>query len=840
LNDDAQGNEGSRVLLLGVAYKKDIDDVRESPRSQSSTGCALKGATCATTIPSSPTVRFDDAHTETAGGPLSSVGLDDQEISAADCVVIVTDHSGIDYARVIELAALVVDTRNALNGDLRRGVNAGLLRRREQKQLAQLNRQHARLTPEFTRRSRAQLLEHFRARSSPKFFPGFADPIKTASVQKELFPRETGQLLVAAERIADVHCWSLLGFGDKCFGAPEINWTRDPLSGADWPLDYHADVNLFRGDGSDARVLWELNRLSQLITLGRAYVVMSEARPSGKAHSDGAELLSSEFLRQVRSWRSQNPVGRGANWSCAMEVSLRAMNLLAAFALFLSSPRLDEDALAELLMMFDQHGAHIRRNLEYSHIATSNHYMCDVAGLLWLGIMLPELQDARAWRKFGLRELLGELDKQVLPDGADSESSSAYHRLKLELLLYSFLLCRENGIEIDEKHWRKLRAMAAYTRAYLRPDEQAPLIGDSDSGQILPIVKRAGDDHAYVVAIADTLFGTHASGVQHAGGMRTVHTNIQQHARAVHTNVEQHARAVHTNIQQHAGGVRTEEVLWILGEQGVRDYESLSVAPGVESQAFPDAGIYILRHDDLYLLFNASGCGLNGRGSHGHNDALSVEVSAFKTAFIVDPGSYVYTADLHERHLFRSTAYHSTVQIDDVEQNTTDEKTPFVMGDEAHPRIVKWETNAEFDFVIAEHDGYQRLAQPVTHRRSVRFDRQNRFWLIEDEFSGVGMHHLDMRFHFNAGLEVSADNNAAVARDPHNGARLLIQTLDLEKAPRLEKQFTSRDYGEKEASQAANWPVDTAVPRTLRWLLLPLSAGEDARERLVEIESLLK
>lgn len=692
-----------------------------------------------------------------------------------------------------------------------RRVNAGLLRRREQRQLPQLNRQKARLTPEFTRMSRAQLLEHFRTRSSPKFFPGFVNPIHTASLQNELFQHETDQLLVVAKRIAEVHCWSLLGFGEKCFGSTEINWIRDPLSGVDWPLDYHGDVNLFRGDGSDARVLWELNRLSHLITLGRAYAVSRD------------EKLAEEFLQQVRSWRSQNPVGRGANWSCAMEVALRAMNLLAAFALFLSSPKVDEDALAELLMIFDQHGAHIRRNLEYSHIATSNHYMCDVAGLLWLGVVLPELRDAGAWREFGLRELLTEVDKQLLPDGADSESSTGYHRLKLELLLYSFVLCRANGIEIDEKYWQKLRAMANYTRAYLRPDGHAPLIGDSDSGQILPIVKRMGDDHGYVVALADAIFGTHASGVhatrasgaqpaeEHAGGMRT------------------------------EAGMRTvpEEVLWILGEQGVRDYESHYVAPAT-SQAFRDAGIYILRNDDLYLLFNASGCGLNGRGSHGHNDALSVEVSACGTAFLTDPGSYVYTADLRERHLFRSTAYHSTVQIDDVEQNTTDEKTPFVMRDEAHPRVLKWETNDEFDHVIAEHDGYQRLAQVVTHRRSIRFDKHNRFWLLEDEFSGSGKHQLDTRFHFNAGLEVSAYNEtAAVASDPHNGARLLIRPLDLNEAPRFEKQFTSRDYGEKEASLAANWAIETAVPLKLRWLLLPLSANEDERERLAEIEGLL-
>jgi hypothetical protein len=303
-------------------------------------------------------------------------------------------------------------------------MNSALQRRRERAQLEQLNRQPARLTPEFARMSRAELLAHFGKRESPKFFPGFVDPASTTRLQREIFSKETQRLLVHARRIAKDHCWPLLGFGEKRFGEDEINWNRDPLSGHQWPLDYHADVNLFRGDGSDARVLWELNRLSQLITLGRAYAVTQN------------EDFATEYLSQVRSWRAQNPVGRGANWACAMEVALRAMNLLATTSLFLPAPQFDEDALAELLMMFDQHGAHIRRNLEYSHITTSNHYMCDVAGLLWLGVMLPELQDASEWREFGLRELLNEVDRQILPDGADSESSTGNHRLNLELLLY--------------------------------------------------------------------------------------------------------------------------------------------------------------------------------------------------------------------------------------------------------------------------------------------------------------------------------------------------------------------------------------------------------------------
>lgn len=665
-----------------------------------------------------------------------------------------------------------------------RRANVSLSRRRERRHLEELKRQPARLTPEFARLSRAELLAHFRSRRSPKFFSGFIDIATTGKLQQQLFPTETEKLIEQANRIANEHCWSLLGFGSKCFGKGEIDWNRDPLSGFQWPLDYHADLNLFRGDGSDARVLWELNRLSHLITLGRAYAVSRDER------------LSAEFLKQVRSWRRQNPVGLGPNWNCAMEVALRAMNLLAASSLFLHSTTIDEDALAELLTMFDQHGRHIRRNLEFSHIATSNHYMCDVAGLLWLGIMLPELKDASARREFGLRELLNEMDKQILPDGADSESSTGYHRLKLELLLYSLVLCRENGIEIDQKYWAKLRAMAEYTRAYLRPDGRAPLIGDSDSGQVLPIVKRDGDDHTYVLAIADAVFGTHAA------------------------------------------GLRTEEALWILGAQGVRNLDSAPSPEATQSKAFPNAGIYILRQDDLYLLFNASGCGLNGRGSHGHNDALSIEVSACGTSFIVDPGSYVYTHDLRERHLFRSTAYHSTVQVDGFEQNTTDQQMPFVMGDEAHPRPVSWEINDEFDLVVAEHDGYERVVPAVTHRRSVRFDKRNRFWLIEDKLTGVGSHEFAFRFHLAPGLETKVTAEAIVdVCDNMNDARLFIAYQELDGKtghvePKLEERFASHDYGAKGPSLSVCWRTTAASPLTARFILVPVLPSEDADQRL--------
>src|SRR5262249_29823212 len=154
------------------------------------------------------------------------------------------------------------------------------------------------------RMSPADLLKHFQDRSSPKFFPGFGTAQATAELQKTLLPSETAQFLTEAERIVNQHRWSLLGFGEKCFGADEINWNRDPLSGFQWPLDYHAEINLIRNDGSDARVVWELNRLGHFITLGRAYILTKDER------------FSAEFFQQLESWRAQNPVARGVNWNC--------------------------------------------------------------------------------------------------------------------------------------------------------------------------------------------------------------------------------------------------------------------------------------------------------------------------------------------------------------------------------------------------------------------------------------------------------------------------------------------------------------------------------------------
>jgi hypothetical protein len=257
-------------------------------------------------------------------------------------------------------------------------------------------------------------------------------------------------------------------------------------------------------------------------------------------------------------------------------------------------------------------------------------------------------------------------------------------------------------------------------------------------------------------------------------------------------------------------------------------------------------------------MLNASGAGLGGRGAHGHNDALSIEVSACGVSFIADAGTYVYTSDLKARGLFRSTAYHSTVEVDGAEQNTTDEGAPFQLGDEARPRVLAFAKGGEQDFAVAEHYGYERLkAGRVTHRRAARLERAGRCFLVEDIFEGEGAHEFRFVFHAAPGLEVrtlgrdslATDESAAVKnlegtdawiherptveiRDRATGARLLVVSLDGFENVSVEPRRSSRGYGSKRESSAAVWTLRAGAPLGARWLLVPVPAGEDARARL--------
>jgi UDP-N-acetyl-D-glucosamine dehydrogenase len=92
---------------MGVAYKRDIDDIRESPALDVMLLLKRRGAVLTYSDPHVPRLRLDGVDLESAP---------EESAASADCVVIVTDHSDFDYQALVSRACLVVDTRNALKG----------------------------------------------------------------------------------------------------------------------------------------------------------------------------------------------------------------------------------------------------------------------------------------------------------------------------------------------------------------------------------------------------------------------------------------------------------------------------------------------------------------------------------------------------------------------------------------------------------------------------------------------------------------------------------------------------------------------------------------------------
>ncbi|HTH51520.1 MAG TPA: alginate lyase family protein, partial [Pyrinomonadaceae bacterium] len=572
--------------------------------------------------------------------------------------------------------------------------------------------------------------------------------------------------------------WEVGGFGEIKFDWANY-WRCDPLTGQDWGLEYHADIPIYTAGGPDIRVLWELNRFGHVLALARAFAITND------------EKYADTFFRHVEEWTAQNPYARGANWTSPMDAIMRAVNVVAALELIKHAESCTPERLALILKLADTHCRFTVDNSEFSYIATGNHYITNVAGLFFVATLLPELKHAKEWQQFGLSELLREIERQVLPDGADWESATGYHKIVTEVFLVCLLLADKNDIPVADEHLARCRKMLEYLREVIRTDGGMPLIGDCDGSQFLPIVRRDADDATYLLDLAAAL-----------------------------------CDKAELKISDEC----SPEVLWLLGKDGVDKFNSLAAATQT-SVSFPYAGSHVLRHEDLYILLNTNDVGLNGRGSHSHNDALSIEVSALGRPWIIDPGSYVYNLDREARHRFRSTAAHSTLMIDGREQNSIDVEEPFVSANDARPKLIEWSSSGRR--LIAEHLGYA----PIIHRRTAVLERNDRCFLITDEVRGEGHHDLVFSFHLAPGIDVEHIDNGVVLRCANGGSLIIASDLS---AIEIADAGYARHYGKSEPTKIARFRVSTALPANVRWLIIPVAQAEDPDDRLAALRHLLQ
>ena len=362
-------------------------------------------------------------------------------------------------------------------------------------------------------------LHDFHSREKPLFF---IDKINT-KLPKEILA-QSEEVIKDADEIC-AHNFDLLGSEKRNVDTQpgKIDWHRDFKSGDRWnPQVFYTDTAIIKGNGSDIKVPWELSRFQHLPTLGKAYWLA------------GNEKYAREFVDEIEDWIESNPPMYGVNWTTTMGIAIRAVNWIWGYYFFKDSQEVSDEFLVKFLKSIFIHGRHIRSNLERSLLRgiNNNHYLSDIVGLVYLGVMFPEFKEARKWREFGIKELVNAMKKQVYLDGVNYDGSMSYHRLVTELFLSATLLCLKNGINLPQWYMNRLEKMIDFIMYYTKPDGTTPQIGDNDDGG-LHIIANYGNwnrlDHRYLLSIGAVLFKR-------------------------------------SDFKQAAGGFH-EEAFWLLGEQ---------------------------------------------------------------------------------------------------------------------------------------------------------------------------------------------------------------------------------------------------------------------------------
>jgi uncharacterized heparinase superfamily protein len=561
------------------------------------------------------------------------------------------------------------------------------------------------------------------------------------------------QLTISAADHSCEHIFDLLGSGPTSIG-DKIDWHIDFKTGHRFdPRQYYADVRSAPYPGGyDIKVPWELSRCQHFTWLGQAYWFT------------GDEKYAREFTAQVEDWLASNPWPWGVNWTCTMDVAIRAVNWLWGYHFFGDSPALTDSFRLAFYKSMLIHGRHIFRNLENQGDFTGNHYLSNLVGLIYLGILCPEFKEAKRWRAFGLQEMENEMFKQVYADGANFEASTSYHRLVLEFFLSPTILAQHNGHQFSAAYMERLEKMVEFVMYLTKPDGTSPLIGDNDNGRLHRLKvwdppEREWVDFRYLLAIGSVLFRRQDFG--------------------------------------QAAEDQWEEAIWLWGEEALTFKQSLDaqqpLALQIGSQAFPDAGLYLLRHGDNYLAVDAGSNGQNGNGGHAHNDILSFELYTQGQTWIADPGTFVYSADYNARNFFRSTGYHNTVKVDGTEQLPFSNHELWSLKANVSPQVTLWEVGDQGVRFEAEYYAYARLPKPVIHRRSIDFDAGAKRWLVDDLLSTEGIHIYELRFHCAPGIEVRHVKDLSFELHGHQARQALYFTITRLSGDVLQQELVVED-----------------------------------------------
>jgi asparagine synthase (glutamine-hydrolysing) len=459
------------------------------------------------------------------------------------------------------------------------------------------------------------------------------------------------------------------------------DWHTDPVTGV--KLDSHKHWSEISDDrGVDIKFVWEPSRFGMVYPLVRAYA------------STRDDKYAEAFWVLIQSWAESNPPNAGPNWMDGQEAALRLMAWDFGLHAFAESKSTTSERIAQLTVMIAAHAERIYKNIDYAISTHSNHTISEAFGLWLVGTLYPELKDSEKYLNVGRKLLEQEATAQIFPDGSYSMYSLNYHRFILQIYLYAMRLAELNNVSFSELLKSRVAKSVDYLFQLIDPQSgQMPVYGSNDGALVLPLNNCDFTDYRPLLQL-----GSHATRKQFL----------------------------------FEPGPWDEDIFWLYGEtsfgQGRGDN-------GIEALAFPYGGTYLLKGPNSKAIIRCT----DPHSRPSHADQFHVDLWIRGQNIACDAGTYLYSGEGPWRNGLAHTAVHNTVTVDGLDQMKM--LTRFTWTDWSHGKVLRHEET----LWQGEHDGYQRLDDPVNHRRTVMSLPDDR-WLVVDHLTASQPHHYDLHW----------------------------------------------------------------------------------------------
>lgn len=273
----------------------------------------------------------------------------------------------------------------------------------------------------------------------------------------------------------------------------DLSWHKEPDTGRFWPLKFFAHISFPPGNPTgDIQLVWGRSRLQNLVTLGLISNLTND--------SDTRYRITQVMEKIMLSWINENPWLLGIHYISTMECALRLISICHAFDM-VRNHGVSQQAWQGLVYLVHSHAYFIQRRL-CLYAYAGNHTIGECAGLVYAGVLFPELPDSKEWLQTGLQHMEREASVQILQDGGNREQSFRYLAMIVDLCGLVTTLLKHYGKSVPNAIEQAWIRGSIFLQAFAIAPDDLPAVGDSDDGYALsPYLRLSWQNNSHTLRL---------------------------------------------------------------------------------------------------------------------------------------------------------------------------------------------------------------------------------------------------------------------------------------------------------------------------------------------------